>query len=128
MKKFVILFLLLLPISTFADIETHKYLVKQDDGSVVVVNYIPGSSKSVEDVFRDVGILGKPNKSIGVSDLPARSDRKYWKWNDVGLPIVIDTAKKQVGLDAEAAKEAKRDAVRTKLKITKEDWNDLTTK
>lgn len=127
MKK-LLLGLLLLPSLAYGEVYTEKYAVETDEG-VAIVHYITGSAKSLEDVLRDTGLAGKSVKRIGKSDIPpTRNDRKYWKYNPIGSQVLIDQAKKQADLDAESAKETKRQAVRTKIGITKKDWEDLNAK
>lgn len=103
------------------------YAIKVDDQSVAIMEYVPATADSQEDVLNKAGYAGKPTKLIGKSDLPAKVDRKYWRWNSgIGKPVIVDEAAKQADIDKEAAKEAKKEAVRVKLKITKGDWDDLT--
>ena len=43
----------------------------------------------------------------------------------IGKKIEIDTVKKQADIDAEAAKQAEKDAVLLKLKITSDEFDKL---
>ena len=124
----MIIFLLLILLSSpaFAAVETEKYLVERPDGGVSIVQYIPGSRKTVQRVLEDQGLKGFPVRVITPADLPPdRKDRDYWKWDSFSRKVVVDEAKKQNDLNAKAQAESERDAVLAKLKITKEEFQKL---
>ena len=111
MKKLIFLIYLLSTATVcFSEIETEIYAVGRDDGGISVIYYIPGSSKSLENILRSQGLIGKPIKRITKSDFPAREDRKYWKLNDVpvGKKIIVDTVAKQADETANQVKEERK--------------------
>ena len=97
-----------------------KFGVEKPDGSVAIVNYVTGSQDSKDDVLRDAGLSGTVFEPGAT---PGRSDRKYWKRS--GSSIVVDSVKKQQDLDAKALKEAEKEGVLAKLKISKEEYEKL---
>ena len=116
MKKLLILFLLF-SATAYADM----YAVERPDGSVSVVNHIGGDS--LEDVLGELGFSGYPIIRISASDLPPREDRSFWAFNDipVGKKLKVDSVKKAQKEAEKQAKEAEKDAVLTKLKISREE-------
>lgn len=116
MIKFLILFLL---IST--NLYAEKYVVEKPDGSVAVINYVTGSQDSLDDVIQENGFSGAIYEEA--KTLPPREDRKYWKKS--GSFVVVDSVNKQKDLDAKAAKEAEKEAVFSKLKISKEEYEKI---
>lgn len=105
-----------------------KYIVEKPDGSVAIVYYNSTGGKSLGQVLQDQGLLGLPIDVLRDSDLPAdRSDRKYWRMNKVpvGKKIKIDTVAKEQDALKEQQSEEDRQAVLTKLKITKEEFERL---
>lgn len=103
------------------------YVIKQDDGSLAVVDYVPTSSKSLDQILMDSELFGKPIKKVKPSDFPPFEDRNFWTLDAQGK-LIVDNVKKQAWQANEAAKETKRQAVRDKMKITKQDWDELNAK
>jgi hypothetical protein len=111
-KFFFLLFLF--PTVLFA---SEKYAVERPDGGVSIIHYQPSSSEPIEEVIHSLGFDGLPIRKVNDSDIPSeRTDRKYW--TVLGKKIVVDTATKQADLDAKAQKQAQKEAVLVKLKIT----------
>lgn len=124
MIMILILGLILFPSVVFSDVATDKYMVERPDGGVTVIYYVSGSKDSIEDVIKSYGLSGLPYQKVNASDIPAtRIDRKYWKKS--GNSMGIDTVKRQSDIDAKTAKEAEKDAVLTKLKISKDEFKKL---
>lgn len=125
MKKIIFLILLTtIPSIAYAG----RYLVEKPDGSVTVVEYVEGSKDSLSDVLDSFGLQGLPIDALNPGDLPAtRIDRKYWKKNPVpiGSKVIIDTVKKNADLALEAKKQAEKDAVLLKLKISEDELKAL---
>lgn len=119
MKKLIFLSLLFISSNAFAS----KYAVERSDGGVSVITYNQGSKDSLEDILKEQGFEGRPVIEITDDQLPTRSERKYWKRS--GGQIVVNVTKKQADLDAKASKEAEKDAVLSKLKLSKEEWEKL---
>ena len=115
----ILLILLLISGTAFAE----TYTVEKPDGSLVIAHYFENSQDTLEEFLESLGLEGLPVSRIDPSTFPPREDRKYWKKS--GNNIVIDTVKKQADLDAEAAKQAEKDAVLTKLKISREELEKL---
>lgn len=125
MKK--ILFLSVLWILCRPVFAIESYAVERADGGVSIVHYYENSSDTLDKVLKDVGLEGRPFRRVQASDLPqTREDRNFWTLQ--GGKVVVDAAKKQAAEDAEAAKEAEREAVLEKLKISKEEFEKLTDK
>ena len=123
MRTFVFLALLLVSASAYAD--WSSYIVEKPDGSVAIHNYNDESAKTLEQTLTQVGLGGLPFEPLDAgSALPARADRNFWKKGASGK-VVIDSAKKQAKLNADAAKQAKRDSALAKLKITEAELADL---
>lgn len=97
-----------------------RYAFQRQDGSLKVVDYIEGSSDSLVDVMRDQGVENMPRYDVpdDVTE-PAR----YLKAQ--GGRIVVDSAKKQADIEAKAAHEAEKDAIFSKLKISREEWEKI---
>lgn len=128
MNKIMILFFVAFFISIAvildAQVETELYVVEKPDGSVSIINYILGSGDSLEGIVNDLGFSGLPIKKITKNDLPNdRSDRKYWKLNQIpiGKKIEIDTVKKQADETAKTIKEARKQAL---LKMTPAEFQE----
>lgn len=120
MRKLLILFLFGFCSVSYAD----TYAVDRSDGGVSIINYNEGSKDTLQEVIHDLGFDGRPVKRISASDLPStREDRKYWTLQ--GNKVVVDAAKKQVAEAEKAAKEAEKDAVLAKLKISKAEFEKL---
>jgi len=116
MRKFLILLLL---IST--PVYAEKYMVTKNDGSVVIIDKVSGSSDSLSDVLRDMGLSGLPIELVTENDIKkvsSESDR-YWKRGVIDK-IEIDTFKKQADINSRLAKEAERDSVLAKLRISRD--------
>lgn len=110
----ILLVLLLISFPVLAD---EIYEVRKPDGSISIHTYFNNPNKTLEDTLRDAGLAGLPIRQISLADLPAdKTDRKYWKSN--GSKITIDGVKKQQDIDAVNQKNAERDAVLSKLKIS----------
>lgn len=63
---------------------------------------------------------------VELSDLPTGSkDRHAWKYDPLENKVKINPVKVQAKLDAKAAKEARKQAVLAKLKISKDELEDL---
>ena len=127
MKKLIFVFFIVFSSNVY-NIYADTYAVERPDGGVSIIYYNEGASDSLESVINDLGFKGFPIKKVDVSDLPPdRSNRKYWKLNDipVGKKIIIDSVKKQVDLDAQAQKEIEKDAVFTKLKISRAEFEKI---
>lgn len=58
-------------------------------------------------------------------DLPSREHRNEWKYDVADGKVKPDQVKVQAKLDAKAAKEARKHAVLAKLKISKDELEDL---
>lgn len=102
------------------------YVFENPDGSIRVTQYIDGSADSMQDVVREIGAEGLPVTKISCQDIPKnKQDRKAWRMNPVTKKIVIDPVAKADADAAKAAKEAAREAVLAKLKITKEEFEKL---
>lgn len=100
------------------------YMVENPDGTVEVVHYLEGSSKSLSQVMKDSGLEGRQAIKINPSDIPpTRADRKYWK--KAVDKIGIDAAKKASDESEKQQKETDIDTVLTTLKITREDFKKL---
>jgi len=100
------------------------YAVDRADGGVSIVNYFDGASKSLDQVLNDIGLHGRPFKKIANGDMPqTKQDRNFWKL--LGSKVVVDAVKKQAHLDALAAKEAEKDAIYAKLKISREEFEKI---
>lgn len=117
-----LLFLFIFGFCSIAHAET--YAVDRADGGVSIISYNESASDTLQDVVRDLGFEGRPIKRISESDIPAsREDRDSWTVQ--GKKIVIDTDKKQAREAAKAEKEAEKDAVLAKLKISKKEAEAL---
>lgn len=104
-----------------------NYIIEHQDGSVSILNHID-ESDPLENVILKNGWNPKSVHLVKSGDLPSdKSDRKYWKVNEVpiGGKIVIDQVKKQADLDAEADKQQKKDKVLQKLGITETELKEL---
>jgi len=123
MKTFFILIgLVLICSSAFAGTET--YAVQQPDGSVAIVNYIPGSSKTIEQDLQSKGYENLPVYKLRNEDMPpSRVDRKYWKIHNG--KIVIDTIKKQADSVTAQQVEAEKEAIFSKMKISKQEYEKI---
>lgn len=110
--------------------QASQYAVQGADGVLYIIDYVDGSSKALDEIVAAGGLTGRPIRAITDSDLPDFKDRDFWKLNDVpiGPAIIVDGVKKQAHADAVAAKEAKKGAVLFKLKISKQELDDLTAK
>lgn len=119
---FLLFFLILAPIANAAE----SYAVEKPDGSVAIVNYF-GGADSLSDVIEELGFSGYPIIRISASDLPDRSDREFWSFNDVplGKKIKVDTDKKAAKEADKAQKRAEIDAVLLKLKVTEDEVKKL---
>ena len=84
--------LLLLVFLWCGNVYADMFAVEKQDGGIVIVNYDPSSSDSLEDVMAELGMTGQPVKRITHEDLPDRLDRDFWVMNDVsiGKKIVAD--------------------------------------
>ena len=123
MRKLLFLSIIFLSLQGSAKAE-ELYAVENPDGSVVIVNYQGGSNDSLNDVLRDFGLTGLPITGIKRSDIPVdRSDRKFWKLT--GKSIAVDSVKKQDFENEKALKEQEKEAVLSKLKISKEEFEKL---
>ena len=109
---FLLLIFTLFHVSVFANPE--KYAV-DDPSGVWIVNLDPDTGDTIEGELSKMGKSGAVYKFIP-GGLPSKSERKYWSIQ--GNKIVVDTVKKQADLDAKTAKEAEKDAVLVKLKIS----------
>lgn len=122
MKKLI---LTIIALSILTDsVYAETYAVERSDGGVSIIYYQEGSGDSLETVIKDLGFTGYPIKKIIPSDFPTdRSDRNYWKLNDVpvGKKVVIDTDKKQADETAKAAKEVRKQAL---LKMTPAEYSE----
>lgn len=117
---FLFVFSIFFSFTVYAD----TYAVDRADGGVSIINYNEGSKDTLQDVIHDLGFDGRPVKRVSASDLPStREDRKYWTLQ--GNKVVVDTAKKQVAEAEKAAKEAEKDAVLAKLKISRAEFEKL---
>ena len=117
-----LIFILVLFFST--NLYADRYLVEKPDGSVVIAGYNEGSNDSLSEFLRSVGLAGLPVSRLSDSDIPQdRSERKYWKKNDVpiGGKIIIDTAAKQ---DDETKKIVKEERKRALLKLTPAEYQE----
>ncbi len=128
MKKiFVSLVLVLISSLAFAEVKTEKYAVLRPDGGVSIICYDPEQGKTLQSVIQELGFSGLPIQYLNNSDIPIdRSDRNFWTLQ--GKKIVVDQVKKQAALDAQALLDAKQTQAFAKLKISKEDWENLTNK
>jgi len=98
------------------------YAVSKPDGSISIVYYNDGSSKSIDKVMNDLGFGGLPYSEL--SSIPeSRTDRKFWILKNGN--IEIDHVKKQAQTDANLLEQAKKEAVLSKLKITKEEFGTI---
>lgn len=123
-----LIFLLSLFITTNLWADTEIYAVDKPDGSVAIAHYFQNSNETLEDFLRGVGLSGLPIRRIQASDIPQdaegkKIDREFWKRS--GAKVVVDSTKKQDALDVIAAKEAEREAVLLKLKISKTEFEKL---
>lgn len=126
MKKltFLILFLIV-SLNCFAS-QDERYLVEKNDGSVVIAIYQPGSKDSLSDFLNSAGLGGLNATRLNESDYPSdRSERQFWGRSFTGKKIGIDQTKKQATQDEKTAKESKKDAILSKLKITRQELKDL---
>jgi len=125
MKKYIVFAtIILFSSSAFASM----YVVERPDGGVSIVNYVDGSSDSLEDVLRDLGFKGFPILEIDQSDIPkSKEDRSFWVMNKVpmGSKIKVDSAKKQAHLDALAGKETEKLAILEKMGISKAEYEKV---
>ena len=123
MKK-TLLFLAFLLICTSAFAKSVKtYSVENDDGSVSIIYYVEGSKDTIQDVVNSIGTFSKEPVEIDPKNLPSRTDRKYWKKN--GDSVTVDQVKKQADIAEKAQKDAEKDAVLSKLKISKAEYEAL---
>lgn len=123
-KKILIVSIFLFPFLANAEIQTEKYMVERPDGGVSIVYYIPDSGKSLNDVLAAQGYENYPVYAIAQTDIPTdRSDRNYWKRS--GGKIVVDPEKKQADLDIKNQKQAEKDAILAKLKISDQELDTL---
>lgn len=105
--------LMLLILFLCGNVYADMFVVEKKDKGVVVVNYDPLYSDSLEDIVGQLGLTGQPIKRITKDDLPARSDRDFWRLNDVsiGKKIVVDeTAKLKHQQEKEKKLKEKQDA------------------
>lgn len=122
MKRLIILMLIFCPLANAEEI----YAVKKPNGSVSIIHYQEGSKDTLDDVIKDLGYdrSGYSVVQISEKDIPSdRSERDFWTLR--GKKIVVDNDKKQSEADAKNAKEAQRDAVLAKLKISRTELRDL---
>ena len=120
MKKLIFLSLILFSVPAYAEM----YAVERPDGGTSIIYYQEGSNDSLESVINDLGFKGFPIKKITPSDLPPdRSNRKYWKVNEIpiGKKIMIDSNKKQADEAAQQSTEARKRAV---LKMTPAEFQE----
>lgn len=124
MKKLTLIFICLVILlkNGYCD-DVELYAVSKADGQISVINYYPGSGDSLEHILKDNNFVGFPIKRIQTSDLPARSDRKYWRLNDVpiGKKIIVDLAAKQAD---ELDKQTKEERKRSLLKMTPAEYTE----
>lgn len=123
MKYLILILIVIFPFNAFA-LDEELYAVDQPDGSVTYYHYFLNSRDSLEESLRGAGLQGLPFRRIFLSDIPQDSsgkkiDRKYWKRS--GSKILVDSTKKQDDLDAQSEKEIEKEAVLSKLKITKKE-------
>lgn len=126
MIRLLILFFIFQSVA-FAQIPDEEYLVEKPDGSVEIINYIPGSRDTIQDVLISRGMDQMPVVKLKPGDLPADgADRKYWK-RGVMKVIEIDTVKKQADLAAEAQRQSEVDTILGKMcpTCTREDLNKV---
>lgn len=125
MKYLFLILFLSFSVNAYAD----SYAVQRDDGGVTLVHYIEGSSDSLADVLTELGLMGKPIIRIEESDLPPRSDRDYWEFNDVpiGKKLRVNTAKKAAKEAEKNDRRAKRTSARNKIcpACSDQDWEDF---
>ena len=127
MRKLIFI-LFLMAVSGYAHADWTQYLVEKPDGSVAIVGYNTKSKNdSLKDVIDSLGYTGYPISLIRASELPSRSDREFWKKNDVpiGDKVIIDEVKKAQKEAEKASEKTARDAVLTKLKITEEEFKKI---
>lgn len=118
----ILIFLLLFCGTSYADLET--YAVEDSNGIITILNYDPAGPKTLEQVLEDSGIQATSILRVTAKDLPAtKSDRNFWKKQS--KKIVVDTDKKKDHEDAKKVKEQERDAVLSKIGISKEELEKL---
>lgn len=123
MRKFLILFLVL-----SLDAVASEYIVEKPDGSIVIVHHNDAAIQTIEETLQENGLSGLPVTRIKQSDIPydpaERVDRNHWK-RGFSKKIEVDSAKRQAAADAKAAKEAEKDAILEKLKISREEFEKI---
>lgn len=112
----VFLFFAVFSQALFAD---ERYAVKNPDGSVRILVYQGGN---FDEYLKSVGAYGLP--LVAIDSTPDKQDRKYWTL--VNGHLTVDQFKKQADIDAIAQKQAKKDAVLGKLKISRQELKELT--
>ena len=123
MIKFLLIFMLIFSPVVFGAM----YAIEKPDGSVVITTYVEGSQDTLEDVVRELGLLGRPIIAITRAELPPMEDSDYWRFNPVpiGDRLIVDQVAKQADLDAEAIKEADRLKTLQKMGISKDEFKQL---
>lgn len=118
----LIVLLLLISGTAFADCE--YFAVENPDGSIKSVCYVSGSSDSLGDVLASIGVTNEKVEKVHPADLHLLSENvKNLKFQ--GKRIVVDQEKKNQEEIEKQDREAEREAVLAKLRITKEEFEKL---
>lgn len=112
-----ILFLLLIISSPSAFAEVVRVI---DNGNGVSVMTASGS---LDDGFENHPLYGRRYVDIDRKDLPPLADRNFWVLS--GSKVSVDNNKKADFQNAKAQEVAEKEAVYTKLKISKEEFEKI---
>ena len=132
MKRILLIALCLVFITSFALASQVRVIYNPDQSVAMVIHPAPQSKKDAETeeewlsrVFAETtetaGLEGLVYDDIEKSDLPSRSDRKYWK-GEPGKKMTIDNNKKQLDI---LEKLEKKNAIKTKLGLSDKEIDDL---
>ena len=93
---------------------------------LVYIDYSPVRiARKVKEGSKEVYALSGEVRTIDDSQLPERSTRNYWKWDEEEKKIVVDQSKIEA---VEEKQELERDilsGIKKKLNLTDEEWELL---
>jgi len=112
MRK-IILFLMLFLTST--PLFASKYVVERDDGNLTIIDYADGSSDTIQDVLRKLGLRGQPFHQV---DSIPDEKIEYLMWDGNG--VAVDQAKKDAARDERQEQVASKEALLERLNLTRD--------
>lgn len=103
------------------------YAITKGDGSVEILKIEKNPPRPLLQILKELQLAQYPIRKVEESDfLSSRADRDFWKVESG--KIVVDQQKKQEHINKIAEKEAKKNAVLSKLKISEAEWKEITDK